>query len=216
MWPGFFRSRCVCSWASLIFNLVCTCFFHHLIVVVMFWVMLHSLPHLKEEEGDFNKNSDDNLANKTNGIDMERMSRDGAAYQCERSWKCSTRCATVIWWLCYSTLGFASTVDKDTFFLYTHWLGASNNLGQTTTNNRSIVCNSNNGGAFEGNTCGTFISQKMVQCTESQAVYTFVLVIDRDDRVAGNSNSTAMYHSFSGNDAHPVANGKYLLLWLLS
>lgn len=101
-----------------------------------------------------------------------RVWKDKAAVNGMRS-KVAT-CAS-----CYSTLGYVSEHDTDTFRLYKHLLDCGKENDGDGSHVRSDCGDAEPVGrsAFMKHTCATFLARELVRYAESDAIYTFIVAI---------------------------------------
>ncbi len=80
---------------------------------------------------------------------------------------------------CYSTLGYVSGYENDTFRLYKHLLDCGKELDDDGSLRN--VCGDDvlkgRGGVFSHYTCATFLARELVRYAESDAIYTFIVAI---------------------------------------
>ena len=81
---------------------------------------------------------------------------------------------------CYSTLGYVSGYENDTFRLYKHLLDCGKELDDDGSHIRSVCGDEalvGRGGAFSQYTCASFLARELVRYAESDAIYTFIVAI---------------------------------------
>ncbi|KAL3756080.1 hypothetical protein ACHAWU_009382 [Discostella pseudostelligera] len=78
---------------------------------------------------------------------------------------------------CYSTLGYVSEHDTDTFRLYKHLLDCGKENDDDGRNDCGGAVPMIGGSIFTKHTCASFLARELVRYAESDAIYTFIVAI---------------------------------------
>lgn len=107
---------------------------------------------------------------------------------------------------CWSTLGFVSGHDSNTFRFYKHLLhcgspSASPSVSPPLSVDRNVFCKY---------TCGSFLAREMVRYADSEAIYTFIVgVSDENDWTRlSKASEVVLLHMLGWDSALGSVNGK--------